>query len=67
MKFLIISGLSGAGTSRTADILEDLDFYCVDNLPVGMLQRFAEFCMGMGARYERVALVTDIRDRDGLR
>ena len=67
MKFLIISGYSGGGKSRTADILEDLDFYCVDNLPVGMLHRFAEFCMGMGARYEHVALVMDIRDRDGLR
>ena len=67
MEFLIISGLSGAGKSRTADILEDLDFYCVDNLPVGMLARFAEFCLGVAGRYERVALVTDIRDRDGLR
>lgn len=66
MEFLIISGLSGAGKTRTADILEDLDFYCVDNLPSAMLPRFAEFCMGMGGRYERVALVTDIRDREGL-
>ena len=66
MEFLIISGLSGAGKSRTADMLEDLDFYCVDNLPVAMLPRFAEFCMGMGGRYSRVALVTDIRDREGF-
>ena len=65
MEFLIISGLSGAGKTRAADILEDLDFYCVDNLPSAMLPRFAEFCIGMGGRYERVALVTDIRDRDG--
>lgn len=67
MEFLIISGLSGAGKSRTADMLEDLDFYCVDNLPVAMLPRFAEFCMAMGGRYSRVALVTDIRDREGFR
>ena len=66
MEFLIISGLSGAGKSRTADMLEDLDFYCVDNLPVAMLPRFAEFCMAMGGRYSRVALVTDIRDREGF-
>ncbi len=66
MEFLIVSGMSGAGKSRAADILEDLDFYCVDNLPVAMLPRFAEFCMGMGGRYERVALVTDIRDREGF-
>ena len=66
MKFLIISGLSGAGKSRTADVLEDMDFYCVDNLPVAMLPRFAEFCMAMGGRYERVALVMDFRDREGF-
>lgn len=66
MEFLIVSGLSGAGKSRSADILEDLDYYCVDNLPAAMLPRFAEFCMGMGGRYERVALITDIRDKEGF-
>lgn len=34
MEFLIITGLSGAGKSRAADVLEDLDYYCVDNMPV---------------------------------
>ncbi len=66
MEFLIVSGMSGAGKSRAADVLEDLDFYCVDNLPAALLPKFAEFCLGMGGRYERVALVTDIRDRGGL-
>ncbi|MBR6561847.1 MAG: RNase adaptor protein RapZ, partial [Oscillospiraceae bacterium] len=45
MEFLIISGLSGAGKSRTMDILEDLDFYCVDNMPVALLSKFAELCL----------------------
>ena len=66
MEFLIVSGLSGAGKSRAADVLEDLDFYCVDNMPVALLDKFAEFCKGMSGRYERVALVTDIRDREGI-
>lgn len=66
MEILIVSGMSGAGKSRAADILEDLNFYCVDNLPAALLPKFAEFCLGMGGRYERVALVTDIRDRGGL-
>ncbi len=61
-----MSGMSGAGKSRAADILEDLNFYCVDNLPAALLPKFAEFCLGMGGRYERVALVTDIRDRGGF-
>lgn len=66
MEFLIISGLSGAGKSQTADILEDLDFYCVDNMPVALLPRFAELCLATRGRYERVALVTDVREKDGF-
>ncbi len=64
MEFLIITGLSGAGKSRAADILEDLEYYCVDNLPVALMTRFAELCIATQGRYEKVALVTDIRERD---
>ena len=39
MEFLIITGLSGAGKSRAADVLEDLDYYCVDNMPVALMPR----------------------------
>ena len=66
MKFLIISGMSGAGKTRAADVLEDMNYYCVDNMPAALLPKLAEFCMGMGGRYENVALVTDIRDKDGV-
>ena len=66
MKFLIISGMSGAGKTRAADVLEDMDYYCVDNMPAALLPKLAEFCMGMGGRYEKVALVTDIRDKEGV-
>ena len=66
MEFLIITGLSGAGKSRAADVLEDLDYYCVDNLPVALMTRFAELCLDTRGRYEKVALVTDIRDREGF-
>lgn len=60
MEFVIITGLSGAGKSQTASIMEDIGFYCVDNLPVALIPRFAEHCMASG-QYERVALVIDIR------
>ncbi|MFB0919655.1 MAG: RNase adapter RapZ [Oscillospiraceae bacterium] len=63
MEFLIISGLSGAGKSRTADILEDLEYYCVDNMPIALIPKFAQICLAAGERYEKVALVTDIRER----
>ena len=66
MEFLIITGLSGAGKTRAADVLEDLDYYCVDNMPVALMTRFAELCMDTRGRYEKVALVTDIRDREGF-
>lgn len=66
MEFLIISGLSGGGKSRAADILEDLDFYCVDNMPVVLIPKFAELCLATQGRYNRVALVTDVRNSDSF-
>lgn len=63
MEFVIISGLSGAGKSKAASFMEDMDFFCVDNLPAPLIPKFAELCMaGAGAgEYERVVLVSDIR------
>ena len=66
MEFLIITGLSGAGKSRAADVLEDLEYYCVDNMPVALMPRFAELCLDAHGRYDKVALVTDVRERDGF-
>lgn len=66
MEFYIISGLSGAGKSQTARIFEDLGFYCVDNMPVVLIPKFAEICLASGGRYERAALVTDVRGGDSF-
>ena len=66
MDFLIITGLSGEGKSRAADALEDLDYYCVDNLPEALMPKFAELCIATGGGYEKVALVTDVREKDGF-
>jgi len=63
MKFLIVSGLSGAGKSLVAKLLEDMGYYCVDNMPPQLIPPFAELCLasqGQGL-YKRVALVTDVR------
>ena len=61
MEILIISGLSGAGKSKTASFLEDMGFYIVDNMPAAMILKFSEFCVGGGSRYRRAALVYDVR------
>lgn len=61
MKFVIISGLSGAGKSKAASFLEDAGFYIVDNMPPVLMPKFAELCMAGSGRYDRVALVNDIR------
>ena len=61
MEILIISGLSGAGKSKAASFLEDVGFYIVDNMPAAMILKFAEFCAGGNGRYDRVALVYDVR------
>ena len=61
MDVVVISGVSGAGKSRVAAVLEDLGFYCVDNMPLSMMPKFAELCIATEGKYERVALVTDIR------
>lgn len=61
MQFLIVTGMSGAGKSRTVATLEDLGYYCVDNLPIALIPQFAEVCFAATERYEKVALVTDVR------
>ena len=67
MEILLISGLSGGGKSKAASFLEDMGFYIVDNMPAGMILKFAEFCaVGSGGRYSRVALVYDVRTADSF-
>ncbi len=61
MKLLIVSGMSGAGKSMVADTLEDLGYYCVDNMPVLLIPTFTKLCLESGDRYQKVALVADTR------
>ena len=61
MEFVIISGLSGAGKSKAASFMEDMDFFCVDNLPAPLIPKFAELGMAGAGEYDRVVLVTDVR------
>ena len=61
MEILIVSGLSGSGKSKAVSFLEDIGFYVIDNMPAEMILKFAEFCSAGNARYDRAALVYDIR------
>ena len=61
MELVIITGLSGAGKTRASDICEDLNYYCVDNLPAALLPQFAALCSAAHGRYEKAALVMDVR------
>lgn len=63
MKLIIVSGLSGAGKSIALHTLEDMGYYCVDNLPVGLLQAFAsEMQSGERSLYENAAVGIDARN-----
>lgn len=61
MEFVIISGMSGAGKSKAASFMEDMGFFCVDNLPAALIPKFAELGMAGSGEYQRVVLVTDVR------
>lgn len=61
MEFIVISGLSGAGKSQAASFMEDIGYFVVDNMPADLIPKFAELCMAGKARYDRVAIVCDIR------
>lgn len=61
MRFVIVTGMSGAGKSSVLKFLEDINFFCVDNLPPALLPKFAELCYEQEGEIERVALGIDIR------
>lgn len=61
MRFVIVTGLSGAGKTQAVRNLEDLGYFCVDNLPPTLIPKFAEACFQTDGKIDKVALVIDIR------
>ena len=61
MDLLIVTGMSGAGKSRAADILEDIGFFCVDNMPPKLIPTFTQILMKSREERNRVAIVVDAR------
>ena len=61
MRFVIVTGMSGAGKSTALKMLEDAGYFCVDNLPVPLIPKLAELVVVPGAEMNKVALGVDIR------
>lgn len=61
MRFVIVTGMSGAGKSTVLKFLEDIGFFCVDNLPPSLIPKFVELCDNPTSDIENVALGIDIR------
>jgi UPF0042 nucleotide-binding protein len=61
LQVILISGLSGSGKTTAIKALEDIGFYCVDNLPILLLPKFIELCEQSGGKISKVAVVEDIR------
>lgn len=66
MQFAVVTGLSGSGKSYAANILEDMGFFCIDNIPPMLIPKFVEMFRSTG-KFEKVAIVVDIRVGDMLK
>lgn len=64
MDFLIVTGVSGSGKSTAINVLEDIGYYCIDNMPPELITKFAQICKGMNDNIQKVAFVVDIRGGD---
>jgi UPF0042 nucleotide-binding protein len=60
MEFIIVTGVSGSGKSSAANVLEDIGYFCIDNMPPQLIPKFAELC-GDNTNITKVAIVVDIR------
>ncbi|MDO5423694.1 MAG: RNase adapter RapZ [Eubacteriales bacterium] len=66
MRFVIVTGMSGAGKSTALKMLEDMGYFCVDNLPIALVGKFVELACSPGGEINRVALGVDIRSGQAL-
>jgi UPF0042 nucleotide-binding protein len=64
MQFVVVTGLSGAGKSYAMNVLEDIGFYCIDNMPPKLITKFGEICVDAEEKYSKVAIAVDIRAGD---
>lgn len=66
MKLVIVTGMSGAGKGTAVKIMEDMGYYCVDNLPIPLVEKFVDFTLKSEDELEKVAVSIDIRNSNAL-
>lgn len=66
MKFVIVTGMSGAGRGTAMKMMEDMGFYCIDNLPVPLLDKLADLTTNFDTEIEKVAVGIDVRNGEGF-
>lgn len=66
MRFVILTGISGAGKSTALKMMEDMGYYCVDNLPIPLIERFYELSDNASAELQKVAVGIDVRNGQNL-
>ncbi|MGB9855080.1 MAG: RNase adapter RapZ [Caldisericum exile] len=67
MNFVIITGLSGAGKTKTVGVMEDLGYYCIDNLPPTLINDFIKIAQSTEGKINKICAVIDIRSKDFLK
>ncbi|MCI9080872.1 MAG: RNase adapter RapZ [Lachnospiraceae bacterium] len=66
MKFIILTGMSGAGKSTALKMMEDMGYFCVDNLPIALIEKFAQLADQQDTELQKVAVGVDIRSGQSL-
>ena len=61
MQFVVVTGISGAGKSTAVNVLEDIGYYCIDNMPPELMVKFADICAQSEGNIDKVAFVADVR------
>ena len=61
MQVVVVTGMSGSGKSTVMDVMEDIGYYCIDNLPPQLIHRFVEICRESENKLEKIAIAADLR------
>ena len=61
MEIIIVSGMSGSGKSNAVNVLDDVGYYCVDNMPPALIPNFINICVSSGGELNKLAFVADAR------